>query len=72
MSGQTIPLTGGDSVYCINENQLKEAFHLAENDPISSPKIQEEIERLDENFTRNERAAIAFVVIDRLLKTAKK
>ena len=72
MSGQTIPLTGGESVYCINENQLKDAFHLAESDPDSSPKIQKEIDHLEKNLTRNERAAVAFVVIDRLLKTAKK
>ena len=72
MNSEPIPLTGGESVYCINENQLKDAFFLAEKDPESSPKIQEEISRLEDCMSRNERAAIAFVLIDRLLKSAKK
>ena len=69
MSEKNISLTGGESVYCINENQLKEAFSLADNNPQSSPKIQKKIAELEQGFTRNERAALAFVVIDRLLKT---
>ena len=72
MSNEPIPLTGGESVYCINENQLKEAFHLANEDPTSSPKIQAEVAKLESTMSRNERAALAFVLIDRLLKTSKK
>ena len=71
MSVKSIPLTGGESVYCINENQLKEAFCLANEDPVSSPKIQAEISNLENKLSRNERAALAFVIIDRLLKTSK-
>lgn len=72
MSVKSIPLTGGESVYCINENQLKEAFRLAEEDPDASPRIQAAVEKLENEFSRNERAAVAFVVIDRLLKSATK
>jgi hypothetical protein len=72
MSVIPVPLTGGESVYCINQAQLEEAFRLAENDPQSSPKIQAEIARLEKEMSRNERASLAFVLIDRLLKTVKK
>lgn len=72
MSLESIPLTGGESVYCINENQLKEALRLANNDPVSSSKIQTELKQLEKEMTRNERAALAFLIIDRLSKTADK
>ena len=68
MNSESIPLTGGESVYCINEMQLKDAFHLANDDEESSPKIQAEIKKLEKSLSRNERAALAFVLIDRLLK----
>jgi len=70
MSKEPISLLGGKSVYCINEGQLRDAFDLAENDPEAAPRIQAEIERLEGQFSRNERAALAFVLIDRLLKTS--
>jgi len=72
MSSEPISLTGGESVYCINENQLKDAFRLANEDPVSSPKIQAEVTNIEDTMSRNERAALAFVIIDRLLKTANK
>lgn len=71
MSMEPIPLLGGKSVYCINQSQLAEAFHLAEENPQTAPRIQSEIERLEDGMTRNERAALAFVLIDRLLKTSE-
>lgn len=70
MSVEPIPLMGGKSVYCINESQLKQAFQLANEDPKASPRIQAELERLEGEMSRNERAALAFVIIDRLLKSA--
>lgn len=72
MSVTSIPLTGGESVYCINENQLKEAFRLANEDSASSSKIQTELEKIENELTRNERAALAFVLIDRLLRSVEK
>lgn len=70
MSIRPIELLGGESVYCINEAQLKGAFRLANEDPQTAPRIQAEIAALEEKFSRNERAALAFVLIDRLLKSS--
>ena len=69
MSVEPIPLMGGKSVYCINESQLKQAFTLANEDPEASPRIQAELARLEADMSRNERAALAFVIIERLLKS---
>jgi hypothetical protein len=62
-------LMGGPSAYCISSGQLDDAFHLANEDPESSPRIQFELERLESTFSRNERAALAFVLIERLRQT---
>lgn len=72
MTIKPIELLGGESVYCINESQLKNAFKLAFEDPQSSPKIQAAMTELEGKLTRNERASLAFVMIDRLLKSSDK
>jgi hypothetical protein len=72
MTIKPIELLGGESVYCINESQLKNAFKLAFEDPQASPKIQAAIAEMEEKLSRNERASLAFVLIDRLLKSADK
>ncbi len=69
MAVKPIDVTGGESVYCFNQAQLKGAFDLAAAQDESGKKIRAEIERLEGTFSRNERAAVAFVVIDRLLKS---
>ncbi len=69
MAMKPIDLTGGKSVYCFNESQIKSAYSLAYDQADTSAKIQAEIQKLEETFSRNERAAVAFVVIDRLLKS---
>ena len=63
-------LLGGESVYCINEAQLKESVRLSEEDPESAPKLQELIAAVEAACTRNERAALAFTLIERL-RTSK-
>jgi len=70
MTVKPIELLGGESVYCINQTQLVNAKKLAFDDPNSSPKIQAEIKTLEEKLSRNERASLAFVLIDRLLKSS--
>lgn len=70
MTIKPIELLGGESVYCINQSQLRNAFQLANEDPVSSPRIQREIKELEGRLSRNERAALAFVLIDRLLKSS--
>ena len=65
-----IDLTGGKSVYCFNEGQLKRAFELGEGDTESGRKIRAALETLERDLSRNERAALAFILIDRLTKSA--
>jgi len=64
-----IPLLGGKSVHCINEQQMAQALRLAEEDPHASEKIQELLEAIESRLNRNERAALAFVIISRLKET---
>ena len=63
-------LMGGPSAYCISTGQLDSAFHLANEHPDSAPRIQLELERLESALSRNERAALAFVLIERLRETS--
>ncbi len=70
MALKPIDLTGGKSVYCFNESQIASAYELAFEKEDTAPKIQGELERLEKDFSRNERAALAFVMIDRLLKSS--
>jgi len=63
-------LLGGESIYCINRSQLETASDLAYRDPETAPRIQEILETLETRFSRNERAAIAFLLIERLRATA--
>ena len=65
-----IPLLGGKSVHCINEQQMAEALRLAEVEPGSAEKIQAALAGLETGLSRNERAALAFVLIHRLKATA--
>lgn len=72
MAGKTtdslkLSLTGGESVYCINEAQLAKAKKLVEGQGAESERVREAIVSMESEYSRNERAAIAFVVIERLL-----
>ena len=69
MSIKPVDLTGGKSVYCFNEAQLDHAFGLYEAKDESGDRIRAEVERLSKSLSRNERASLAFVVIDQLNKT---
>lgn len=66
MAHDPIPLLGGKSVHCINEQQMAEALRLAQDDPESSPRIQSRLRQLESELSRNELAALAFVIIQRL------
>ena len=66
MSVDPVSILGGESVYCINQGQLKDAMRLANEDETSSPKIKAALAELETRLTRNERAALAFVIIERL------
>jgi len=62
-------LDGGESVYCINEVQLRKAFEIIEEHSESSERIEKMLETIDTALSRNERAALSFVLIHRLLGT---
>ncbi|MBT8359318.1 MAG: hypothetical protein HKP41_09170 [Desulfobacterales bacterium] len=66
MALNPIPLLGGKSVHCINEQQMAEAWRLAEEEPASALKIQGYLKEIETQLTRNERAALAFVIIQKL------
>ncbi len=59
-------ILGGESVYCINEAQLKEAVRLTETDSDSAPRLQKLIAEIEGSCSRNECAALAFTLIQRL------
>ena len=61
--------TGGESVYCINQMQLKRAIELARDDTASGLRIREVLRKIETDLTRNERAALAFVLVERLLNS---
>jgi hypothetical protein len=60
-------LSGGEQIYCLNEAQMQKALKLAREDPVSAPRIQRMLRELESDLSRNERAALAFLLIDRLL-----
>ena len=72
MAIRPISILGGDSVYCINEAQMLAARKLANEDPEASKQIQSELEKLDTDFSRNERAALAFTIIENLREDREK
>lgn len=49
---------------------MAEAQRLAQEDPASSAKIQAALKSVEAELSRNERAALAFVIIQRLKKTS--
>jgi hypothetical protein len=71
MSRQPIDITGGDSVYCINTAQLRQAYEMISGDCESSARLHAQLDVLEADFNRNDRAALAFLIIDRLLKSPK-
>jgi hypothetical protein len=71
MSLKPIDLTGGKSVFCFNQQQLDKAFELFQSEGASGERIRAEVKRLEAECSRNERAALAFVLIDHLNKTSE-
>ncbi len=71
MSRQPIEITGGESVYCINTTQLKTAYDMVMGDSENAARLHAQLDVLEADFNRNDRAALAFLIIDRLLKSPK-
>lgn len=72
MSVAPTSILGGDSVYCINQAQLKEAVRLYESDPDASPRLKQFVEKAQCDLNRNEQAALAFVLIEQLRNPPEK
>ncbi|BHH85880.1 hypothetical protein [Desulforhopalus sp. 52FAK] len=66
MIANPIPLLGGKSVFCINEEQMQEANRLRTDDTESSKKIEYHLQQIEQGLSRNEQAALAFTLIERL------
>lgn len=59
-------LTGGESVYCINQAQMTRTRDLVDSDNESGEKVRQILGELEAKLSRNERAALAFAIIERL------
>ena len=70
MSVPPIDLTGGKSVYCFNQPQLDRALDFFEEDSPSGERIRTAIAELEATCSRNEQAAIAFILIQHLSTSA--
>lgn len=66
---ENINVVGGESVYCINESQLQKAYGLVMASTDNAYKIKAHLAILENDLNRDERAALAFVLIDRLLNS---
>jgi len=64
-------ITGGKSVYCFNRKQLDGAFALFGEASAAGEHLRTEVDRLERTLSRNQRAALAFVLIDRLARTVE-
>lgn len=68
MADRTHELLGGKSLYSVNLTRVERAVAMAYDDPDSGPRIRANLERLEDELDSPERAAIALVVIDRLIR----
>ena len=61
-----IDLTGGESVYCINTYQMEKAAELVDGESESGDRVRTTLEELESRLSRNERAAVAMLLLKRL------
>lgn len=59
-------LTGGESVYCINQAQMTRTRNIIATDDASGERVRRAIDDIETNLSRNERAAVAFSIIENL------
>ena len=69
MTLRPIDLTGGKSVYCFNRQQLDRAQALFQEESPGGERLRAEVARLRSEWSRNERAALAFLLIEHLNST---
>ena len=61
-------LTGGESIYCINEAQMTRTRNLMDDSNETGRRMREILEDLEDRLNRNELAALSFRIIERLNK----
>jgi len=71
MSLKPIDLTGGKSVYCFNQHQMDQAERLYKEESESGQRIRDAVILLEDKYTRNEQATIAFTLIEHLNQTSE-
>lgn len=71
MSLKPIDLTGGKSVYCFNQHQMDQANTLFAEESPSGEKIRKAVAGLEADYSRNEQATIAFMIIQHLNETSE-
>ncbi|MEW6366521.1 MAG: hypothetical protein AB1714_17985 [Acidobacteriota bacterium] len=64
-SHRGLDLTGGESVFCISQRQMRQALDLFEARGPDDP-LRLAFDDLTSRFTRNEQAALAFRLIEQL------
>ena len=68
MSTEAASLLTSKSAFCISDWQLKEAQSLAESEDESGRAVRAAVLRAEAELSRNEQAALAFLLIGRLLE----
>lgn len=63
---KNLDLSGGESVYCINQGQMAQARQLIAADSERSKLFTSMLDDIKRQLSRNEQAALAFVLIDEL------
>jgi hypothetical protein len=59
-------ITGGESIYCINESQMARTRGLMDGDDEIGVRLRGVLENLESSLNRNELAALSFTLIERL------
>ncbi|OQX29915.1 MAG: hypothetical protein B0D92_01165 [Spirochaeta sp. LUC14_002_19_P3] len=59
-------LTGGESVYCINQAQMSRTRDMLFAENSTGERLRSILDDLECRLSRNERAALAFTIIERL------
>lgn len=59
-------LTGGESIYCINQAQMNRTRSLMDGNDETAVRLNGILDDLESSLSRNELAALSFTLIERL------
>ena len=71
LTDRRLDLSGGESVYCINESQMKLARRLVEEEADAHPQLKRAYDSALSSLSRNEQASLAFLIIDALNRSPR-